>query len=156
MYRYARRQRDRTCRIFGTLDTIHTAGQIKKSPSFWRTPFIFILYRRRDHGYAKTDQRTIGHCPGKATRRCLLGKIKNIMKILYRDKSGFCLWIKMFEEGTFPWTRKQKGILKIGHEKFKLLLQGINIFREYKKLRGCSRLDAMLYCFYEDNSLQVK
>jgi len=35
-----------------------------------------------------------------------LGKTRKVMKILYWDKSGFCMWIKRLEEETFPWTGK--------------------------------------------------
>ncbi len=63
-----------------------------------------------------------------------LGKTRKVMKILYWDKSGFCMWIKRLEEETFPWTRKQKGVLEIEHAKFKLLVRGIDVFREHRKL----------------------
>ena len=63
-----------------------------------------------------------------------LGKTRKVMKILYWDKSGFCMWIKRLEEETFPWTRKQKGVIEIEHDKFKLLVRGIDIFREHRKL----------------------
>ena len=63
-----------------------------------------------------------------------LGKTKKVMKILYWDKSGFCMWIKRLEEETFPWTRKQNGVIEIERDKFKLLVKGIDIFREHRKL----------------------
>jgi len=63
-----------------------------------------------------------------------LGKTRKVMKILYWDKSGFCMWIKRLEEETFPWMRKQKGVIEIERDKFKLLIKGIDIFREHRKL----------------------
>ena len=32
-----------------------------------------------------------------------LGKTRKVMKILYWDKSGFCLWVKRLEEEAFPY-----------------------------------------------------
>ena len=63
-----------------------------------------------------------------------LGKTRKVMKILYWGKSGFCMLFKRLEEETFPWTGKQKGIIEIEHDKFKLLVRGIDIFREHRKL----------------------
>lgn len=69
-----------------------------------------------------------------------LGKTRKVMKVLYWDRTGFCLWIKRLEEATFPWTKKQKGIMTLEREKFKLLLKGIDIFREHRERRYVSIL----------------
>jgi transposase len=61
-----------------------------------------------------------------------LGKTRRVMKVLYWDHTGFCLWVKRLEEESFPWTRKHKGVLTLERERFKLLLKGIDIFREHK------------------------
>ena len=67
-----------------------------------------------------------------------LGKTRHVMKILYWDRTGFCLWIKRLEQETFPWTRKQKGLIEIERNTFKLLVRGIDIFREHRKLEYSS------------------
>ncbi|OQB97582.1 MAG: IS66 Orf2 like protein [Spirochaetes bacterium ADurb.Bin110] len=63
-----------------------------------------------------------------------LGKSRRVMKIIYWDKTGFCMWQKRLEEESFPWTRKQTGVVELEHEQFKLLLKGIDIFREHRTL----------------------
>ena len=70
----------------------------------------------------------------------LLGKTRKTMKVLYWDRTGFCLWVKRLEEATFPWTRKQKGVLSVERDKFKLLLKGIDIFRVHTEKRYISVL----------------
>jgi transposase len=61
-----------------------------------------------------------------------LGKTRRVMKVLYWDHTGFCLWVKRLEEDSFPWTRTHKGVLTIERERFKLFLKGIDIFREHR------------------------
>ncbi len=61
-----------------------------------------------------------------------LGKTRRVMKVLYWDHTGFCLWVKRLEEESFPWTKQQKGVLTLERERFKLLLKGIDIFREHR------------------------
>jgi len=67
-----------------------------------------------------------------------LGKTRHVMKILYWDRTGFCLWIKRLEQETFSWTRKRQGLIEIERDRFKLLMKGIDIFREHKKLEYLS------------------
>lgn len=63
-----------------------------------------------------------------------MGKTRRVMKLLYWDKTGFCMWIKRLEEESFPWTKKRQGVEEIERDKFKLLMRGIDVFREHKKL----------------------
>ena len=67
-----------------------------------------------------------------------MGKTRHVIKILYWDRSGFCLWSKRLEEDAFPWTKKRKGIIEVDRSHFKLFLKGIDIFREHKKLEYIS------------------
>lgn len=67
-----------------------------------------------------------------------LGKSRKVMKIIYWDRTGFCLLIKRLEEETFSWTKRQKGLVEIERSKFKLLMKGIDIFREHRKLEYLS------------------
>jgi len=58
-----------------------------------------------------------------------LGKRRNVKKILYWDRTGFCLWQKRREQDTFPWTKKKEGGIVLPRERFRLLLRGSDIFR---------------------------
>ena len=52
------------------------------------------------------------------------------VKILYWDKTGFCLWQKRLEKAQFPWPRKApEHAMEIVGEQLNYLLEGFDIFR---------------------------
>lgn len=52
---------------------------------------------------------------------------RNKIKILYWDKTGFCLWYKRLEKDKFKWPLKGDAVLSLTHEQFDWLLRGLDI-----------------------------
>jgi len=50
---------------------------------------------------------------------------KKIMKVLYWDRNGFCLWYKRLEKDRFRWPEKEADLMEIGHREFRWLLDGL-------------------------------
>lgn len=61
-------------------------------------------------------------------------KKKRILKILYWDRNGFCLWLKRLEKDKFPWPMNRTETTEITGEQFSFLLQGIDFWNAHKKL----------------------
>jgi transposase len=61
-------------------------------------------------------------------------KQRRILKIIYWDKNGFCLWLKRLEKDKFPWPSSQSEATEITREQFGFLLQGIDFWNAHKKL----------------------
>ncbi len=58
---------------------------------------------------------------------------RNLMKVIYFDKSGFCLWLKRLEESKFPWPKElEKDVIEITQKDLSLILDGINIWTRFK------------------------
>jgi transposase len=58
------------------------------------------------------------------------GKRRDVMKILYFDKSGFALWQKRLEQEKFPWPRKhEQTVVKVTAEQLRWLLDGYNVWK---------------------------
>jgi transposase len=49
------------------------------------------------------------------------------IKILYWDKTGFCLWHKRLEKDKFKWPRQGDAIWSLSAEQFDWLLRGLDI-----------------------------
>ena len=58
------------------------------------------------------------------------GKSRATIKILYFDRSGFCLWHKRLEQDKFPWPKKSLDVVvTITAEQLSWLLDGNDIFK---------------------------
>jgi transposase len=58
------------------------------------------------------------------------GRRKNSIKVLYFDRTGFCLWQKRLEENRFSWPRKfVEDIVTVTPEQFEWLLEGYDIWK---------------------------
>jgi len=61
---------------------------------------------------------------------------RKLVKILYWDRNGFCLWQKRLEKERFIWPESESQVLRLESRQLQWLLEGIDI-RQY---RGHRRL----------------
>ncbi len=61
-------------------------------------------------------------------------KQRRILKVIYWDRNGFCLWLKCLEKDKFPWPIKAAEATEITREQFSFLLQGIDFWSAHKRL----------------------
>jgi len=52
---------------------------------------------------------------------------RNMIKILYWNNNGFCLWQKRLEKGKFRWPESRKEVLQVGQRELAWLLDGLDI-----------------------------
>ena len=55
---------------------------------------------------------------------------QNMIKILYWDRNGFCLWHKRLEKHFFRWPSSKKEIMAIGKRELTWLMDGIDIHQK--------------------------
>ncbi len=60
---------------------------------------------------------------------------RTILKILYWDKNGFCLWQKRLEKDRFKWPETQKEVMGITNQELSWLVAGLNIHQAHKPLK---------------------
>ena len=61
-------------------------------------------------------------------------RTQSIVKILYWDKSGFCLWQKKLEKEKFKWPKTEQEVMEIGARELKWLLEGLDIKQAHETL----------------------
>lgn len=58
------------------------------------------------------------------------GKRRDSIKVLYFDKSGFCLWQKRLEADRFPWPKKHvEEVVTLSPQQFTWLLEGFDVWK---------------------------
>ena len=65
-------------------------------------------------------------------------KKREIIKILYWDNNGFCLWQKKLEKHKFQWPESEQEVMETTDFKLQWLLKGIDLTRTHKKLNYSS------------------
>lgn len=69
-----------------------------------------------------------GHLFLFCNRRC------NLMKALYWDQNGFCLWMKRLEEDRFLWPKQPSDTpLTINGKQLEWLLAGLDLTQAFPK-----------------------
>jgi transposase len=59
---------------------------------------------------------------------------RDIIKILFWDRNGFCIWHKRLEKDRFCWPKSQKEVLGIDQNQMSWLLAGLDIDNAHNRL----------------------
>ena len=64
---------------------------------------------------------------------------RRILKALYWERNGFCLWQKRLEKHRFPWPRDaEEARREIDEERLRLLLGGVDFWSAHQELKFSS------------------
>lgn len=54
-------------------------------------------------------------------------RTRSLLKLLYWDRNGFCLWMKRLEQDKFRWPSSEKEVLCISRRQLNWLLEGLSL-----------------------------
>jgi transposase len=60
---------------------------------------------------------------------CFCNRKRDIIKILYWDRNGFCLWHKRLEKDRFHWPEDEADVIDIQGRELSWLLDGLHLGR---------------------------
>lgn len=89
-----------------------------------------IDFRKGINGLSMLVEGVLNLDPFAATLFVFCNRRRDQIKILYWERSGFCLWQKRLEKARFHWPRKQAGpIVTLTGQQLNWLLDGVDISR---------------------------
>lgn len=56
---------------------------------------------------------------------------RNMVKVLYWDRNGFCLWQKRLETDRFRWPDSRQEVLEVDRRGLSWLLDGLDLSQQY-------------------------
>ncbi len=58
---------------------------------------------------------------------CFCNRKKDMVKILYWDRNGFCLWHKRLEKDRFRWPQSEREVVTTDGRQLSWLLEGLSL-----------------------------
>ena len=92
----------------------------------------FTDMRKQINGLAAIVQDIRPDGPFDGSYFVFCGKTRRVLKVIYWDSTGFCLWQKRLENDQFPWPREGDAIDEMTFENIRLLIKGIDVWKEHK------------------------
>lgn len=94
----------------------------------------FTDMRKQINGLSTLVQNLKPDGPFDGSYYVFCGKTRRVIKVIYWDVNGFCLWQKRLEQNTFPWPRDGDALDEMTRQNIKLLLRGIDVWKEHKRV----------------------
>jgi transposase len=65
---------------------------------------------------------------------------RTIVKVLYWDRNGFCLWQKRLEKEVFRWPHNETNVIEVGMRELTWLVEGLQLEQKnaHKELKYAS------------------
>lgn len=89
-------------------------------------------FRKSINGLSVLVQDHMKYDPFSGNYYVFCNRTKSMLKILYWERNGFCLWHKRLEEDKFRWPNTPEEVHEINSEEFRWLLQGLDFYNAHK------------------------
>ncbi len=105
----------------------------------WNTLRVFVRpgatdLRKQINGLAVLVQTAMQENPLSGHLYLFSNHERRLLKALYWDRNGFCMWQKKLERDHFPWPKTQEAAREISVEQLRMLLSGIDFWNAYQSL----------------------
>jgi transposase len=90
--------------------------------------------RKQINGLSIITQEEMSLNPGSGSLFLFCSRDRKLLKCIYWDRNGFCLWMKRLEQGKFPWPNTPEQAREITEDQLKMLLKGIDFWKAHQEI----------------------
>ena len=83
--------------------------------------------RKSINGLSILVAEQLDHDPLSGRLFCFCNRKRSIIKILYWDRNGFCLWHKRLEKDRFQWPQSEDDVVSVESHELSWLLDGLSL-----------------------------
>lgn len=83
--------------------------------------------RKSINGLSILVAEQLRHDPLSGAFYCFCNRKCTIIKILYWDRTGFCLWHKRLEKDRFQWPQREQEVVSVEKHELFWLLDGLSL-----------------------------
>jgi len=83
--------------------------------------------RKSINGLSILVAEQLEHDPLSGQFFCFCNRKRSIVKILYWDRNGFCLWHKRLEKDRFKWPQSEEEVVSVERRELFWLLDGLSL-----------------------------
>ena len=91
--------------------------------------------RKQINGLSVIAEEEMKLNPGSGSLFLFCSRSRKLLKCIYWDKNGFCLWQKKLEKNKYPWPNTEQQAKKISQEQLGMLLNGIDFWNAHQSLQ---------------------
>jgi len=88
--------------------------------------------RKGVNGLSVLIQNGMEHDPFSKSLFLFCNGQHRLLKIVYWERNGFCLWQKKLQRDKFPWPESEDAAREVRFEELKMLLDGIDFFKAHQ------------------------
>jgi transposase len=90
--------------------------------------------RKQVNGLSMLAEQEMELNPGSGSLFLFCSRDRKLMKCIWWDRNGFCLWQKRLEKGKHPWFNSEQQAGEITEAQLKMLLDGIDFWHAHKEI----------------------
>lgn len=91
--------------------------------------------RRQINGLSTLAKSLLKQDPFSGHLFAFCNRRRKMVRVLYWDRNGFCLWSKRLERDQFPWPDSEEDALEITAQELAWLLNGIDFRKAHGTLK---------------------
>ncbi len=102
---------------------------------YFASPVIYLHrdivdFRKSINGLSIIVEQSMELSPFSEAIFVFCNRRRDKLKILYWDKTGFCLWYKRLEQARFAWPKRHsEAVIQWSEEQLNWLLQGFDVMK---------------------------